>query len=305
MNTDPFAALTPQQREAANAALSAVMGDLPVEALTPVSGGASGAAIFRVAAGANAYFLRIEGPDSPLLRRNPHRHACTRLAAEARIAPRLHFLDAATGVSVSDFIERRPLAEFPGGPVALAEALGTLLRGLQDGPAFPTLVHYPDLLVQMLDHVQAANKFAPGELDPHRARLDALRAAGDWDEAHLVASHNDPNLGNILFDGTRLWLIDWEAGYANHPMVDVSIVLDGLAANAEQERALLRAWRRREPDAAMHAELAAVRGMTRLYYACFLLDAASSPDDDVHRLGEAYLHGFLTGEPVPPLIPLV
>jgi hypothetical protein len=40
-----------------------------------------------------------------------------------------------------------------------------------------------------------------------------------------VSSHNDPVPANILFDGRRPWLIDWEWAYRNDPLVDVAIVL--------------------------------------------------------------------------------
>ena len=75
----------------------------------------------------------------------------------------------------------------------------------------------------------------PGVLDPHVARLEQLREAYDAGLAGLVSSHNDPVPSNILFDGKRLWLIDWESAYRNDPLVDVAIVLDNLARSPELE----------------------------------------------------------------------
>ena len=40
---------------------------------------------------------------------------------------------------------------------------------------------------------------------------------------------------NILFDGERLWLIDWESAYRNDPLVDVAIVSDSFALSLELE----------------------------------------------------------------------
>lgn len=34
-----------------------------------------------------------------------------------------------------------------------------------------------------------------------------------WGEARSVSSHNDTLPANILFDGKRLWMIDWESAY--------------------------------------------------------------------------------------------
>jgi hypothetical protein len=41
-------------------------------------------------------------------------------AAEAGIAPRIHYVDEAARVVVIDFIEEQPRESYPGGPRALA-----------------------------------------------------------------------------------------------------------------------------------------------------------------------------------------
>jgi len=101
-----------------------------------------------------------------------------------------------------------------------------------------------------------------------------------------VSSHNDPVPNNILFDGKRLWLIDWESAYRNDPLVDVAIVLDSLARSPELQDVLLRAWLGRAADEAVRARLLLVRALTRLYYAGVLLSASAltpraMPDNDL------------------------
>ncbi|MDP3852696.1 phosphotransferase [Phenylobacterium sp.] len=330
MSKDPFEIIAKSHRDSARSALAA-LGSAPIKTIDPVYGGASGASIFRVEAGGERFLMRVEGPASPLLPRNPHRHACTHLAADAGVAPAVHYLDETSGVVVTDFVEQRPLHSFPGGASALARAVGDLLRRLQTAPAFPQLVYYPDLLTRMLGRLREAGIFASGLLDEHVARLATIRAVLDRETTSLVSSHNDPHSGNILFDGARLWLIDWEAAYRNHPLVDVAIALDNLAASPDLEDALLGAWLGRRADEEIRAQLALVRPLTRLYYACFLLNAAATEPqatagDDLsspsigefqqalldgrlkpntpkamHRLGKMYLNGFLTGAPTPAL----
>jgi Ser/Thr protein kinase RdoA (MazF antagonist) len=92
----------------------------------------------------------------------------------------------------------------------------------------------------------------------------------------LVSSHNDSIPSNILFDGDRLWLIDWESAYRNDPLVDVAIVLDSFAILPELEDVLLRAWFGRAPDDALCARLELIHGLTRLYYAGVLLSASAA-----------------------------
>ncbi len=327
MIEDHFSALPDAQRETARLALSAVIGAVPIGAITPIAGGATSAPVFRVEAGGRRYLLRMEGQPSPL--RNPHQYLSMRIAAEAGIAPRIHYVDETARVAVIDFIEHQPLETYPGGPLALAQALGMLLARVQATPVFPAFVNYPDIVTRLFAHVRRTGVFAAGTLDAHVERLERLSKAYDAGATKLVSSHNDPVPNNILFDGKRLWLIDWESAYRNDPLVDVAIVLDGLARSPELEGALLQAWLGRAPDEALFARLGLVRALTRLYYAGVLLSASAAAswvtgDMDLsapsaaefqqairagrlkpgtpetrHILGKMFLASFLTGAATP------
>jgi Ser/Thr protein kinase RdoA (MazF antagonist) len=107
-------------------------------------------------------------------------------------------------------------------------------------------------------------------------RLELVREAYDAGSTRLVSSHNDSIPSNILFDGDRLWLIDWESAYRNDPLVDVAIVLDSFAILPELEEVLLQAWFGRAPDSALHARLELTHALTRLYYAGVLLSASAA-----------------------------
>jgi aminoglycoside phosphotransferase (APT) family kinase protein len=274
MNKDGFDRFPAAHRATARSALAAAFGSVPIGAITPITGGATSASVFRVEAGGRHYLLRMEGAPSPL--RNPHQYISMRIAAEAGIAPRIHYIDEMARVAVIDFIEQRPLRAYPGGPRALAQALGALLSRVQATPVFPIFVNYPDIVARLFAHVRRTGLFAPGLLDPHVDRLELLREAYDAGTTSLVSSHNDPVPNNILFDGERLWLIDWESAYRNDPLVDVAIVLDSLARSPELEAILLRTWLGRAPDEVLRARLELIRTLTRLYYAGVLLSASAA-----------------------------
>ncbi len=281
MSQDHFEAFSAAQRDTARTALAAAFGSAAIGAIMPISGGASSASTFRVEAGGRRYLLRIEGVPSPL--RNPHQYAAMRLAAEAGIAPAIRYIDEAARVAVIDYIEQQPLRAYPGGPCALAQALGELFSRVQATPAFPSFVNYPDIVARLFAHVRRTGLFATGLLDAHVERLERIREAYDADLTRLVSSHNDSIPSNILFDGKRLWLIDWESAYRNDPLVDVAIVLDNLAATPELERVLLQAWFGRAPDDAFRARLALTRALTRLYYAGVLLSASATAPRAIAR----------------------
>jgi aminoglycoside phosphotransferase (APT) family kinase protein len=274
MSKHPFDALSAEQRENVHSALVATFGSDSVDAVTPVKGGMTTASTFRLEARDRAYLLRVEGEPSPL--RNPHQYVSMRIATEAGIAPEIHYLDEAARIVVIDFVEQQPLKTYPGGPRALAQALGELFSRVQATPVFPYYVNYADIVARLFAHVRRTGLFAAGLLDAHVERLERLREAYDAGATRLVSSHNDPVPGNILFDGTRLWLIDWESACRNDPLVDAAIVLDHSARSQELEDLLLTAWFGRAPDEALLARLAPIRALTRLYYAGVLLSASAA-----------------------------
>jgi Phosphotransferase enzyme family len=253
-----------------------------------------------------------------------------RIAAEAGIAPKIIYLDEAARVVVMDFIEPRPLQDYPGGLHGLAQALGELLRRLQAAPVFPSFVDYPDIVGRLFAHVRRTGLFAPGLLDIHAEHLERVRQNYNEGLGRLVSSHNDAHPGNLLFDGQRLWLIDWESAYCNDPMVDLATLIDSFAFPPELEAVLASAWLTCNPDECFHSRLTTVRALTRLYYAgVFLSSSAASqswdppdtslsvptlegfkqsvrngawrlaPRETIHALGKMYLASFLSSAPVP------
>jgi aminoglycoside phosphotransferase (APT) family kinase protein len=327
-----FEALGEDRRDAALRALHCVLGPASVEAAVPLTGGITTAAVFRIDAGKRRYLLRVEGTPSPL--RNPHQYASMRIAADAGIAPRVHYVDEADRVAVIDYVETQPLARFAGGPLARAQALGELRRRLDATPVFPYFVDYPAIVARLWAHVCRTDLFASGVLDPVNERLANIREAYSWDRAASVSCHNDPVPTNVLYDGQRLWLIDWESAYCNDPLVDIAIMSDHLARTPDLKDALLQAWLGRAPDGALRARLELVRALTHLYYAgvCFSASATApreSPDGDLaalsmaayedacgtdrlkpgtpatlHILGKMFIASFLTGCATPGLEPV-
>ena len=114
--------------------------------------------------------------------------------------------------------------------------------------------------------------------------MRTLRASNEsasvypWNASSPVSSHNDPNPRNIIFDGERLWLIDWETAFRNDPLTDVAILAENFAGTPELEDALLQGWLERPADQELRARLLLMRQLTRIYYGAILLSAfAASP----------------------------
>jgi aminoglycoside phosphotransferase (APT) family kinase protein len=270
------------RRDAVRTALRATFGASTVGDFQPIKGGVSGALIGRFDVHKRTYVLRIE-PERVALHDRQRGFACMVAAAAAGAAPPVHYHDPATGVAIMDFVSGRPLSEHPGGPVGMVRALGALISRVQATPPFPILGDYPEVIGSMLAGLSKSSFFAPGQLDPHAAGFARVWAALSWDTSSLVSCHNDPNPRNILFDGERMWLIDWELACRNHPLVDVAILTTELAETPELEDALLEATFGLTPNGRLRARLSVIRLLTRLFYGCIVLDSLvgtlrSAPD---------------------------
>jgi aminoglycoside phosphotransferase (APT) family kinase protein len=270
------------RHDAVRSALRAAFGSWVVGDFQPIRGGVSGALILRFDVHARSYVLRIE-PERVALNHRERGFASMVAAAAAGVAPPVHYCDPAAGLTIMDFIDGRPLSEHPDGPVGMVRALGALLAKLRATPPFPILGDYSETIGAMLAGLGASHFFAPGQLEPHAEGLARISAALPWDAASLVSCHNDPNPRNILFDGERVWLIDWELARRNDPLVDVAILTTDLAETPELEQALLEATFGLQPNSRLRARLHVIRLLTRLFYGCVVLESLvgtlrSAPD---------------------------
>lgn len=280
MLSDPVDHIPEDRRQRARSALAATFGRSPVTSLEPITLGAS-ASSYRIAVGGRPYLLRLEGERRNEVR-DPHRsYVCMRVAAEAGIAPAVRHADPVAAVAITDYVPHRPMADFLRAAPDLVRDLGRLVARLQAIPAFPPVFDYPTMVGKLFDGLLEAGRFASGLLDPHREGFERIRQAYSWDSGALVSSHNDLSPANILFDGERLWFIDWETAYRNDPFVDVATLATFIAGSPELEEALLLSWLGRGADRTERARLALMRSLARLYYGC----AASL--NAAHMLGTA------------------
>ena len=58
-----------------------------------------------------------------------------------------------------------------------------------------------------------------------------------------VLCHNDLLPANLIDDGRRLWLVDWEYAGAGHPLFDLANASANAAFSDDQDRSLLEAYR--------------------------------------------------------------
>jgi hypothetical protein len=225
-------------------------------------------------------------------------------ASASGLAPPLRYADAASGVAIMDFIETRPMSEYPGGGPALVIEVGHMLARLRQAAVFPPLVDYFDGMEAVI-----AGVLATGVLDETAAR-EPFAAYREIRDAYprlapeqWVSSHNDLNPSNILYDGQRLWLVDWESAFAADPFIDPAMLANWFGVNGDAEDHLLGAVFG-EVDDIGRARFGLMRQVCNMFVACMMLNlvaAARRPGDPpITDLGspgvEAMRLGLRTGD---------
>ncbi|MEP1768875.1 MAG: phosphotransferase [Sulfitobacter sp.] len=114
-------------------------------------------------------------------------------------------------------------------------------RGVGAHLAQPALAFWPF----QVNRMYLARLLADGS--SHQAVLPQLQAQNTMLEAaagkvDLVPCHNDLLAANILDDGARLWLIDWEYGGFNSPLFDLAGLASNNGLSDAQERAMLEQY---------------------------------------------------------------
>lgn len=99
---------------------------------------------------------------------------------------------------------------------------------------------------------------------PYESKLpEFLKAAAIMEKAvgaiGLAFCHNDLLPANLIDDGQRLWLIDWDYGGFNSPLFDLANLASNNHLAQDQERWLLQAYFERPPSDALWRSYAAMK----------------------------------------------
>jgi hypothetical protein len=259
-------AIVPAAHQAAvTGALTAAFGGAALESLALVHGGVSAALVYRAVVDGRPYLLRVATRIHAL--NDPARHhACLRIAAAAGLAPRLHHADDATAITISDFVTALPFGACPHD--TLLDQLAGLMVRLRAAPRFPAAGDYLAKVDDMIADVRRAGMLP--EQDAF-ARYAELSASYPREPDGHVSSHNDLNPGNVLWDGARLWLVDWETAFANDPYVDLAQAHYWFVRTPDHAARLTTAVLGGPPDAYQGARLWLMDHVVRMLFATMML----------------------------------
>lgn len=178
--------------------------------------------------------------------------AASRAAHAAGLSPEVVFVDV--GITVIRHIESKTLAESDiGQPQYLTRVVELMRRCHHDIPKHlrgPVLAFSVFHVIQ--DYAATLHSHASSYTNQISEFLTiATRLKAIIGPIELIYGHNDMMAANILDDGSRLWLIDWDYAGFNTPLFD----LGGLASNnllsEKQEVEMLEIYYEKPTDAAL------------------------------------------------------
>ena len=272
--------MIPQEKSAAvTRGLREAFGLTAFEDIRRLTRGHTSSLVFRIVVRGSPFLLKI------IMRTDdPTRHfTCMKAAAEAGLAPHVWYTSIEDRIAITDFVEAAP---FP-----VTDALVRIpaaLRTLHALPPFPGVLNHLNTSCMFLinkgtavdgfiQRFQAANILPEGESEELLARYAQLAAVYPRHDPDMVSSHNDlfkPD--NILFDGHRVWLVDWEAAFLNDRYADLAVVANLVVTNDAEERVYLQEYFGQPPDQYQLARFFLMQQVAHIFYAMAFLLLGSS-----------------------------
>ncbi len=236
----------------------------------PIKIGMSGAGVFAVSTAQGEFVVRFHGGDPQSWSRMIAAH---RVASEAGVAPKIYHVDADHQATVTERITYFPIGAALANPEHRQRAMTSFvdqLRKLHGVPLPGVTAKDPLVFARQVFSEQAARKGFPAWAKGFGSRLGPVAAALAGDR-RSVLSHCDLNPANVLWDGTRIWFVDWEDAAPAHPFLDLAIFTNFVGMPDADALRFLAAQEGRPLSPADQDLFGKLRDLARVVYASIFL----------------------------------
>jgi thiamine kinase-like enzyme len=265
--------------DAVEKAMIQTFGRSEAQKISLLSGGLSGASVCKIVVEGQTYLLKLFDPQAAMA---APPSIYQQLVADAGIAPPLHYHNELTGVSISGFIESSQIFFLP--PEKIIQELALSIKAIHhikvDGKAMDLLT-LVDGVVQWL---QQSDLFRQEVWDEFFIYYHSIRSIYPWNDTLKVLSHNDLNPTNTLWDGNKIWIIDWDVASINDPYVDLATAANFFVQRPGDEKLLLDIYFNGNASDIQTARFFIMRQICRLVYSREMLQRAliNKPADVFH-----------------------
>ncbi|MDO6433642.1 phosphotransferase [Flavitalea sp. BT771] len=251
---------------AVEAALLQTFRSAAIDKIDLLSGGLSGSAVYKMIVQGRAYVLKLDAPSI-------HDTHALEETSKAGIAPRLYFREASAGITITDFIESKPIRQVFT-PEKLVSELANTIRSIHTLPCHIPGHDLQQTIDGMMNNFLQTKVLAGPIIEECFTHYLAIKQKYPWDDPDKVFSHNDINPGNLLCDGVRLWVIDWDAAFSNDKYIDLATAANFFVQTEEQEVEFLHIYFNGAVDEHKRARFYTMRQISRIIYGILLVQVA-------------------------------
>ncbi len=210
--------------------------------VTPLPGGITNRN-YRIDVAGEAFVVRVGTPGAEVLGIDREReYRCLVAASAAGAAPEVVYCRPAEGILVTRFVPGRALA--PGEtlpPEGVARVVQTMRR-YHNGPAFAGSFSPFRTLDEYLSAARRGSAPLPADIDGLYAALARLEEALQPGGTTVRPCHNDLWGPNLIDDGQRVVIVDWEYAGMGDPYFDLANFAIYHCPSDAADAALLRAY---------------------------------------------------------------
>lgn len=215
--------------------------------VTRIAAGMSGAGVYRVHTAHAEFALKItDTSEAPDLWRA--KVAVQRAAGDAGIAPRVVHSEVTRRAVLSEFVQDRGFIAHYWNPATQGDTIDGIASMIRTLHALPidgamTAADPLQFLGQLERAVPGTATVPPFVANALAAlRRDAAAHGSAADHSAVVLSHNDVNPSNLVFDGARVMLLDWQTPAPNDRYYDLATAALFLRMDEERCRQLLSSY---------------------------------------------------------------
>jgi aminoglycoside phosphotransferase (APT) family kinase protein len=263
--------MIPQEKQPLVArALQQAFGTTEIEDIQQPVGGLSTALVYRIVVKGKSYLLRIITRADAMW--DPARHfTCMRAGSDAGIAPRMWYASIEDRILITDFVIAQPF------PADIATRMARTIRRLHALPPFAKPHNnYFDAMDGFVKRFRSARLLPESTTEEFFGCYDDVAGVYPHNHADDVACHNDLKPQNILFDGERIQLVDWEAAFLNDRYVDLAVAANFFVTDEAAEKTYLSEYFSETPNEYQRARFYLMRQAMHAFYASFLLVSIAS-----------------------------